>query len=66
MTDDEGEQSSLGYAWIIPSFEIGSNPTSADLSFPLHTITLDSTELDFFKPQCGIAKMEIDVCWTND
>lgn len=57
-------QGSLGYIWLIPSFHLNV-PVDVDNPASLkYTVSLDNTEIDFFKHQSGIDKVEIDFEWS--
>ena len=57
------KQGSLGYIWLIPSFEATSSPT-LDSAASLHfTTTIEAAEIDFFKAQSGIQRIELDMEW---
>lgn len=57
-------QGSLGYVWLIPSFEASVQPTPEDPASLSFTATIESTEIDFFKRQSGIEKIEVDFVWS--
>jgi hypothetical protein len=56
-------QGSLGYIWLIPSFHSEATPNIDDPASLKFTVSLGTYEIDFFKSQSGIEKVEIDFEW---
>lgn len=52
---------SLGYIWLIASFHFESNANLTAQASAKCTVSLDSTEIDFYKSQSGIERLEIDL-----
>jgi len=56
-------QGSLGYAWFIPSYEASMGPDRTQLASTKFTVSFDFKEIDFYKHQSGIQRVEVDIEW---